>query len=873
MVKILDAKYAKVKVDDCVPVHLTEPEQAELRQLLLQFDDLNQGTIGTMPGEPYEFELKESAQPYHARPFGIPHAYLDTVKKEVARLERLGVIVRDSSSPWAAPAFIIPKKDKTARFLTDFRRLNALIVRHPFPMPKITELLQGLKRFVFVTSLDMNMGYYSIVLGERSSRVCCFVLPWGKFRYLRLPMGICTAPDEFQRRMQRMLGDLPFVRVYLDDVLIITSTNFADHRNHIRTVFERFRTSGLQVNMNKSRFAALKTEYLGFRLTRDGIQPLPDKIKAIQQLAPPKTKRELRRFVGLVNYYRDMWPQRAHLLTPLTSLTSPRTPFRWTPACQTTFEQIKAVVGRAVTLHFPNFSLPFEVHTDASTFQLGGVVSQNGKPLAFFSRKLSSAQRKYAVMELELLSIVEVLREFRNILLGHRIIVHTDHKNLSFANFQSDRVNRWRLIVEEFASEIKYIKGENNVVADALSQLPLVEDGSETCFALEPCDDDFPLAFERIQSEQLRDEQLQQRLRDGQVETKQHGEFKIIYSTNRIVIPPALQHHVTNWYHEQLKHPGMNRTYLTIRQHFTWMNMKRCIEEFVSRCEICQKWKRNKKNYGKLPVAEPVVEPWKVVCVDLIGSYTHAATGNKYSAMTMIDPATGWFEVHAITDKEAKTAAHILDNEWFCRYRRPECCIFDQGNEFTGAEFQETLESYGVKPRPTTVKNPQANSVLERIHQVLGDMVRTSDLDANAWEQVLPSVAFAIRATVSTTKEATPAQLVFGRDMVMNTAFMANWKRITDRKLRQVLRHNERENSSRLQHTYRVGDLVLITKDKNRISKLNQPTEGPFKILQVNTNGTVQIQRSAYVEIINIRRLVPYRSVGKANAVSPPAIV
>ena len=173
----------------------------------------------------------------------------------------------------------------------------------------------------------------------------------------------------------------------------------------------------------------------------------------------------------MVNYYRDIWPQRSHILAPLTALTSPATPWRWTDQHQQAFDEMKRVITRETLLAYPDFNEVFEIHTDASLYQLGACISQKGKPIAFYSRKLNPAQTRYTTTERELLSIVEVLKEFRNILLGQQIRVHTDHENLTYKKFNSDRVMRWRLYIEEYSPDLHYIKGENNVMADALSRL------------------------------------------------------------------------------------------------------------------------------------------------------------------------------------------------------------------------------------------------------------------------------------------------------------------------------------------------------------------------------------------------------------------
>ena len=202
------------------------------------------------------------------------------------------------------------------------------------------------------------------------------------------------------------------------------------------------------MNANKSLFCKDEVEYLGYLITRHGIKLQPKKVEAIHNMKPPKTKKQLRSFLGLVNFYRDMTIRRSEILTPLTKLTSKNKEFKWGPTEQTTFDTIKLAISKETLLTYPNFSKEFEIHTDASQYQLGAVIAQDNKPIAFYSRKLTSCQQKYTTTERELLAIVETLKEIRNILLGKRLVVHTDHKNLTFKHLNTDRVIRWRLIIE-----------------------------------------------------------------------------------------------------------------------------------------------------------------------------------------------------------------------------------------------------------------------------------------------------------------------------------------------------------------------------------------------------------------------------------------
>ena len=278
-----------------------------------------------------------------------------------------------------------------------------------------------LEGFRYATSLDLTMGYYHITLCPVSWKLCTIVLPWGKFEYQKLPMGLCNSPDIFQEKMNELFHDLEYVRAYIDDLLIISNSSFQDHLNKVKIVLNKLKAAGFKINAEKSFFARDSLEYLGFLITREGIMPLPEKVQAIKDIAVPNHKRQVRSFIGIINYYRDMWKRRSDTLTPLTQMTSKQANWKWTEEHQKAFEHMKKSISRETLLVYPDFNKPFEIHTDASKVQLGAVISQDNKPIAFYSRKLNPAQVNYTTTERELLSIVETLKDVRNILLGQQI--------------------------------------------------------------------------------------------------------------------------------------------------------------------------------------------------------------------------------------------------------------------------------------------------------------------------------------------------------------------------------------------------------------------------------------------------------------------
>ena len=885
--RITEQKYSKTDLDIFCDelLNLESNQIQDLKNLLHKYEDLFDGGLGTWNTTPINLELKPGATPYHAKPYPVPFSQEAKLREEVDRLVKFGVLRKINNSEWAAPMFTSPKPDGSLRSLADFRELNKRIKRLPYPIPKIQDMLLKLRQFQWVTSLDLNMGYYHMTLSSDASKLCTIVLPWGKYEYLRLPMGLCNSPDIFQEKMGELMADLEFARAYLDDLLIVSNGSYEDHLEKVEQVLAKLQKAGLKVNIHKSKLLQEEVEYLGYHISRNGIKPINAKVEAINNIATPTTRKQLRKFIGMVNFYRDMWIHRSHVMAPLTQLTSTKAKWKWEQKHQDAFNMTKKIIARETKLAFPDFSKPFNIHTDASNFQLGAVISQEGNPIAFYSRKLTSAQTRYTVTEKELLSIVEVLKAFKNILFGQQIIVFTDHLNLTYKTHNSDRVMRWRLYIEEYCPEIKYIKGAKNTVADALSRLEIKYEPMEEayftheveshlyCLAQDELEDDaYPLTYKKIGKAQSKDKDLTKKITTNAPgykikEFKGGGKtYNIICYKDKIAVAKSQQARIIKWYHEYLCHPGINRTEETIGQHFHWPKMRAQITHNVTTCLNCQRNKRKKDKYGHLPPKEAEATPWDKLCVDLIGPYVINRKGKPRltcQCLTMIDPATGWFEIHPREDKTAITAANIVEQQWLSRYPWPTQITFDRGREFLGQEFQNMTEDYGLVCKPITTQNPQANAILERIHQVIANIIRTFELQDNyldeedPWGGILAATAFAVRATYHTTLQKTPGQLVFGRDMILNIEHKANWEYIRARKQALINKNNLRENSKRKHHTYQKGELVMLRIGSE--NKYERPYEGPHRILRVNTNGTVKLQIGAVTDTITIRRLHPYK--------------
>jgi len=346
----------------------------------------------------------------------------------------------------------------------------------------------------------------------------------------------------------------------------------------------------------------------------------------------------------------------------------------------------------------------------------------------------------------------------------------------------------------------------------------------------------------------------------------------VICLKGKMVIPSTLQKRIIDWYHSYLGHPGINRTEETISQHLWWPKMRDQITTAVKVCPICQRNKKQRKKYGHLPPKEAEAIPWDKLCVDTIGPYKIRRKGQPdltCQCVTMIDPATGWFELQQTPNLRSDTVSNIVEQEWLCRYPWPTQMTYDRHGSFVGTEFQGMLDDYGIKRKPITVRNPQANAIVERVHQVIGNIIRTFELQTNyldeddPWKGILSATAFAIRCTYHTTLHSTPGQLIFGRDMIFNIKHTANWEVIRQHKQKLIQSNNKKENAKRIPHKYSAGDKVMLHKGTE--NKYEQPYTGPHKIVATYPNGTVTLQVGPVQDRVNIRRIHPYMETNPAS--------
>ncbi len=457
--------------------HLSPSQLTDVARLQKDFADV----FSPRPGRTSLIQHHIETEPgvvVRSRPYRLPEHKKKVFQSELEAMLEMGVI-EESHSDWASPIVLVPKTDGSVRFCVDYRKVNAVSKFDAYPMPRVDELLDRLGTARFYSTLDLTKGYWQIPLSPLSKEKSAFTTPFGLHQFITLPFGLFGAPATFQRLMDKILRPhTAYAAAYLDDI-IIYSQDWQRHMVHLREVLRALRGAGLTANPKKCAIGRVEVRYLGFHLGHRQVRPQIDKTAAIAACPRPKTKKEVRQFLGLAGYYRRFIPDYSELTSPLTDLTKKEVPdtVPWTEQCQQAFTQVKAALCGGPLLHSPDFSLPFLLQTDASDRGLGAVLTQEIKgeerPVLYISRKLSKRETMYSTIEKECLAIRWAVLTLRYYLLGREFTLCSDHAPLQWLHRMKDtnaRITRWYLALQPFKFKVIHRPGTQMVVADFLSR-------------------------------------------------------------------------------------------------------------------------------------------------------------------------------------------------------------------------------------------------------------------------------------------------------------------------------------------------------------------------------------------------------------------
>ncbi len=460
--------------------HLDTQEREDLAALFAEFTDVLQSKPGRTSMAYHRIPCAADAKPVRLPPYRIPHAYRDSIQRELQEMQTAGII-EPSRSEWASPIVIVKKKDGGIRLCVDYRRLNSVTPVDAYPMPRIDEIIDKLGQAKYITTIDLARGYWQVPVAEEDTAKTAFSTPWGLYQFRMMPFGLSGAPATFQRLMDDLLrGTDDFAAAYMDDLVIYSGT-WEEHCDHIRQVMQRLREHGLTAKPKKCQFGMRFCVYLGHIVGGGQVRPEVSKLQAVEGFPVPTTKKAVRAFLGLTGYYRRFIPDFASVAAPLTDLTRKNVPNHvpWNSTCNRAFQELKRRLCNAPVLQSPDFTQPFVIQTDASDYGVGAVLSQRDSdgcdhPVAYFSKKLLPREQNYSTVEKECLAIRLGVQAFRVYLLGRSFTVQTDHRALLWLDRLKEsnaRLTRWSLALQQYSFRVEHRAGRLHANADALSRL------------------------------------------------------------------------------------------------------------------------------------------------------------------------------------------------------------------------------------------------------------------------------------------------------------------------------------------------------------------------------------------------------------------
>ena len=739
--------------------------------------------LGKLDGPDYKIKLKPDAKPYAlSTPRRVPVPLLTKVKEELARMEQMQIISKvDEPTEWCAGMVVVPKSNGKVRICVDLTKLNNSILRELHPLPGVDHVLAQMAGAKVFSKLDANSGFWQIGLCEESAKLTTFITPFGRFCFNRLPFGISSAPEHFQKRISQVLEGTEGSLCLMDDILIY-GKSIEEHDRHLQETMRKLQAANLTLNEDKCEFAKPSVEFLGHIINSEGVQADPKKIEAIRDMKAPQDISEVRRFLGMVNQLGKFSPKIAELTKPLRDLLSAKNQWCWEDAQQKAFSMIKENLTSTPTLAHYNPNLETKLSTDASAYGLGAVLTQKQtndqwRPIAYASRALSPTEQRYAQIEKEALGITWASERFSDYLIGLKFHIETDHKPLvpllSTKHLEDlpARIQRFKMRMMRFSYSISHVPGKALYTADTLSRAPLVRPLESNEEKLEndvkafvesvvrylPATED---RLEELRIQQQEDEvtkllvkycsqgwperpQLPGPLKPYWPErnelTVQQG---LLMKGNRLVIPVSMRLDVLDKIHEA--HQGITKCRERAKTAVWWPGLSKQLEELVSKCPICAKHKVNPTEPA-IPSELPD-RPWQKVGADLF-----ELKGESF--LIVIDYFSRYVELAKLSRTTSPDVIVHLKS-MFARHGIPELLLSDNGPQFSSSVFAKFAEGYSFTHITSSPRYPQSNGEVERAVQTIKSLLKKSK---DPYQSLMAYRATPLESGLS------PAELLMGR--------------------------------------------------------------------------------------------------------------
>ena len=712
-----------------------------------EFDDRFEG-LGCLPGK-HHITLKPDAHTVQHACRKVPFPIRNQLKEELDRMEAMNVITKvDEPTEWVSSLVIVEKKNGKLRICLDPRDLNRAIMREHYKLPSREEIASQFTGAKIFSKLDASSGFWQVQLDDASSRLCTFITPFGRYRFLRLPFGISSAPEVYHKIVHDLFEGLPGVNTMMDDI-IVWGTTQEEHDKRLRQVMEIARRANLTLNREKCQFSVNRLTFVGDVLCEDGIQPDPAKIAAIMNMKRPENKTEVQRFLGMVNYLGKFLPHLSTKSAPLRNLLDERNEWSWQESQENAWIELKEILTSEPLLQFYDPEKPIRISADASKDGLGAVLLQQKDdkwlPVVYASRAMTEAEQRYAQIEKELLAITFACERFHQHIYGQELEVETDHKPLIplFTKSLSDcplRIQRLMIRLQRYDLKVSYTPGKFMYVADALSR------AVDRTTNVETQKDDvqsyvdmvltsLPVSSnkkEEIIKETASDTTLQKLLtviRNGWPNAKHQCDPAIsmywnvrhelseaggmIFKGQKIVMPSSLRKEMLRKVHEG--HLGIEKCKRRAREVMYWPNINNDITIVVQNCRSCLEYKPRQQQERLTPHSTPA-RAWEKVAADLF-----TVEGKNY--IVMVDYFSQYIEVCNLNTSTSSNAVIDRMKSVFARHGTP-CEVFtDNGPQFSSAEFRRFAEEWDFIHTTSSPHYPQSNGLAESAVKIVKNIM------------------------------------------------------------------------------------------------------------------------------------------------------
>jgi hypothetical protein len=763
-------------------------------EMLRRYADVFDG-LGELEGE-YHIQMDPHIKPVVNPPRPVPVAIREELKNKLDEMEKMGIIKKVTKPTKWVSSLMLKREPNKLRICLDPRHLNEGIMREHYPMPTVEEVTTRLKNAKVFSVVDARFGFWQVKLDEESSELTTFNTPFGRYCWKRMPFGINSAPEIFQRRMHEFAEGLEGVEVIADDFLIYgcgesVETAEINHDENMIKMLEKARKVNLKMNPDKLRYKLKEAKFIGHILTSEGIKVDPSKVEAIEKMPIPEDVTAVKRFLGMVQYLGKFLSKLSDMTKPLRKLTEDEAEWNWTKECQAAFEKTKSTIAKAPLLSYYDVKKEVTIQCDASESGLGGVLLQEGRPVFFTSRAMTQTEQRYAQIEKEMLAIVHSCMKFEQFIYGRdKITVESDHKPLEviFKKPIADspkRLQRMLLYLQKFSLSVTYKKGSELYIADTLSRAFLKETGEhklkDDVFAMEELDfikemelvntiGDIPNSkrrMEEIRTATRKDpvmikllKTIQRGWRESKKETDKEiqpyfdvraelsCEDGLILKGERIVIPMMERRTVMNNLH--ISHLGREGTLTKAREYVYWPKMNEQIKQMISVCDVCNRV-RSQQQKEPLQLQEVPSRAWAVVSSDLFEL-------NNRIYIIVVDHYSNFFEYELLSAATSGLVIRAM-KQMFARYGIPEKMITDNGTQYVSDEFKKFSKEYGFDHSTTSPRFPQANGKAERAVGVCKQLMQKSLIAKSDFYVALLDFRNTPQAEIG----LSPAQRMFGR--------------------------------------------------------------------------------------------------------------